>query len=170
MEMRGKCRRLRASGGLSLVMVDYLQLMRGNSKTENRTQEIGEIARNLKQMAKELGCPVIALSQLNRGVEGRPNKRPMLSDLRESGSIEAEADMVMMIYRDDYYDKDQDKDRDRKPADHVAVAELKIAKHRSGPTGTVLLGFQPSYTRFLLLDESSKDEYRRSMKNKDTDE
>ncbi|MES1227266.1 MAG: DnaB-like helicase C-terminal domain-containing protein, partial [Armatimonadota bacterium] len=169
-EMRGKCRRLRANGGLSLVVVDYLQLMRGNKKTENRTQEIGDIARSLKLMAKELACPVIALSQLNRGVEGRPNKRPMLSDLRESGSIEAEADMVMMIYRDDYYERDKDGESGRKPVDAVSVAELKIAKHRSGPTGTVLLGFQPAFTRFTLLDENSKDEYRRAMKNKDVED
>ena len=170
MEMRGKCRRLRANGGLSLVVVDYLQLMRGNKKTENRTQEIGDIARSLKLMAKELGCPVMALSQLNRGVEGRPNKRPMLSDLRESGSIEAEADMVMMIYRDDYYEGKKEGETAPFHPDKNFVAELKIAKHRSGPTGTVLLGFQPAYTRFTQLPEESKDAYWRSLKNKDMEE
>ena len=103
LEVRGKCRRLKADGGLSLVVVDYLSLMRGNRKTENRVQEISDIARGLKGIAKDLDVPVIALSQLNRAVEGRDNKRPMLSDIRESGSIEAEADMVMFIYRDEYY-------------------------------------------------------------------
>lgn len=166
LEMRAKCRRLRASGGLALVVVDYLQLMRPNNrKIENRTQEIGDIARSLKLMAKELGCPVIALSQLNRGVENRPNKRPMLSDLRESGSIEAEADMVMMIYRDSYYET-KDADSAAQQIGRAEAAELIIAKHRSGPTGTVLLAFQPSYTKFSSMREEDKDDYWRNLKNR----
>lgn len=165
LEMRGKCRRLKAEHGLSLVIVDYLQLMRGSKKTENRTQEISEIARSLKILAKELDCPVIALSQLNRGVESREDKRPMLSDIRESGSIEADADMVMFIYRHEYYrKKEAGKEQEFNPS-AAEVAELVIGKHRNGPTGTVLLGFQPAYTRFTLLDDQSKDEYLRSQRN-----
>ncbi|MFM9872562.1 MAG: replicative DNA helicase [Fimbriimonadaceae bacterium] len=165
LEMRGKCRRLKAEHGLSLVVVDYLQLMRGSKKTENRTQEISEIARSLKVLAKELDVPVIALSQLNRGVESREDKRPMLSDIRESGSIEADADMVMFIYRQEYYRrKEAGKEQEFNP-NAAEVAELIIGKHRNGPTGTVLLGFQPAYTRFTLLDEQSKDEYHRASRN-----
>ncbi len=165
LEMRGKCRRLKADGGLALVVVDYLQLMRGSKKTENRTQEISEIARSLKNMAKELDCPVIALSQLNRGVESRDDKRPNLSDIRESGSIEAEADMVMFIYRDQYYKKKNVDQAEYNPRANE-VAELIIGKHRSGPTGTVLLSFTPAFTRFDLLDDVSKDEYMRAQRNK----
>jgi len=164
MEMRGKCRRLKAEHGLSLVVVDYLQLMRGSRKTENRTQEISEIARSLKSLAKELDVPVIALSQLNRGVESRDNKRPMLADIRESGSIEAEADMVMFIFREEYYRRKETSKLEMTSPDNADVAELIIAKHRNGPTGTVLLGFQPAYTRFTLLDEESKMEYYRRTK------
>ncbi len=151
LEMRGKCRRLKAEAGLSLVVIDYLQLMRGTRRTENRTQEISEIARNIKAMAKELQVPVIALSQLNRGVEAREDKRPVLSDIRESGSIEAEADVVMLLYRDAYYKaKEQNRDEDFDP-DKVEEAEIIIAKHRNGPTGKVILGFQPSYARYRPL-------------------
>lgn len=151
LEMRGKCRRLKAEGGLALVVVDYLQLMRGSKRTENRTQEISDIARGLKAMAKELQVPVIALSQLNRGVENREDKRPVLSDIRESGSIEAEADIVMLLYRDAYYKaKEQNRDEDFDP-DKVEEAEIIIAKHRNGPTGKVILGFQPSYARYRPL-------------------
>ena len=164
LEMRGKCRRLKAEHGLSMIIVDYLQLMRGSRKTENRTQEISDIARSLKSMAKELDVPVIALSQLNRGVENRDNKRPMLADIRESGSIEAEADMVMFIYRDEYYRRKETGKMEMQSPDAAEVAELIIGKHRNGPTGTVLLGFQPSYTRFTLLDEMSKIEYQRRSK------
>lgn len=169
MEMRGKCRRLKADGGLALVIVDYLQLMRSSKRTENRTQEIADIARALKSMAKDLDVPIIALSQLNRGVEGRPDKRPMLSDIRESGSIEADADMVMFIYRDEYYRRKEASDNSWNP-DAAEVAELIIGKHRNGPTGTVLLGFQPAYTKFTLLDEGSKSEYFRMLKSKGSDE
>jgi replicative DNA helicase len=151
LEMRGKCRRLKAEGGLALVVVDYLQLMRGSRRTENRTQEISEIARGIKAMAKELQVPVIALSQLNRGVETREDKRPVLSDIRESGSIEAEADIVMLLYRDAYYKaKEEQRDIDTNP-DNVEEAEIIIAKHRNGPTGKVILGFQPSYARYRPL-------------------
>jgi replicative DNA helicase len=151
MEMRGKCRRLKQDGGLALVMVDYLQLMRGSKRTENRVQEISEIARSLKALAKELQVPVVALSQLNRSVESRDNKRPMLSDIRESGSIEAEADLVMFIYRDAYYQgKEQVAEVDPDP-ERVEEAEIIIAKHRNGPTGMIKLGFQPSFARFLNL-------------------
>jgi replicative DNA helicase len=163
MDMRGKCRRLKAEGGLSLVVVDYLQLMRGNKRTENRTQEISEIARGLKSMAKELEVPIIALSQLNRGVESRDDKRPGLSDIRESGSIEAEADIVMFIYRDEYYKRKMNTEVEVDPR-IPEVAELIIGKHRNGPTGTVLLGFQPAFTRFTLLDDQSKVEYRQKSR------
>lgn len=166
LDMRGKCRRLKADQGLSLVVVDYLQLMRGNSRRpENRNQEIGEIARSLKAMSKELDVPVIALSQLNRAVESRDNKRPMLADIRESGSIEAEADMVMFIYRQEYYKRKEADAMEKWNPDSADVAELIIGKHRNGPTGTVLLGFQPAYTRFTLLDDESKANYMRSSKN-----
>ncbi len=152
LEMRGKCRRLKADGGLGLVVVDYLQLMRSSRRTENRVQEISDVARSLKSMAKELEVPVIALSQLNRGVESRDDKRPVLSDIRESGSIEAEADVVMLLYRDSYYKaKEENRQIDYDP-DNVEEAEVIIAKHRNGPTGKVILGFQPSYARYRNLD------------------
>lgn len=152
-EMRGKCRRLKQDGGLSLIMVDYLQLMRGNRRTENRVQEISDIVRSLKALSKELQVPVVALSQLNRSVESREDKRPQLSDIRESGSIEAEADVVMMIYREGYYKaKELSADQPYDP-DRVEESEIIIAKHRNGPTGKVLLGFQPSYARFLNLKQ-----------------
>ena len=168
LDMRGKCRRLKADQGLALVVVDYIQLMRGNNRRpENRNQEIGEIARGLKAMAKELDVPVIALSQLNRAVESRENKRPMLADIRESGSIEAEADMVMFIFREEYYKRKQADAMDKWNPDSADVAELIIGKHRNGPTGTVLLGFQPAYTRFTLLDDDSKMAYLRRSRDED---
>lgn len=152
-ELRAKVRRLKAEHGLSLVVIDYLQLMRSNRRTENRVQEVGEIARALKGLAKEMNVPVIALSQLSRQVENRPDKRPMLSDIRESGSIEAEADLVMFIYRDAYYkakEEGADQPQDLPPS-HVEAAEIIIAKHRNGPTGKVEVGFQPAYARFVNL-------------------
>lgn len=151
MEMMGKCRRLAQNGGLSLIVVDYLQLMRSSKRTENRVQEVSEIARELKRLAKVLNVPVIALSQLSRNVENRDDKRPQLSDIRESGSIEAEADLVMFIYRQSYYER---KDREEEEAfdpSNVEESEIIIAKHRNGPTGTVRLGFQPAYARFVSL-------------------
>lgn len=153
MEVRGKCRRLKQEGGLAMVVIDYLQLMRGSRKTENRVQEISDIARGLKALAKEFDVPVIALSQLNRGVEARDDKRPMLSDIRESGSIEAEADLVMFIYRDQYYKAKEAPDDAVFDPDRVEEAEVIIAKHRNGPTGKVILGFQPNYARFVNLQQ-----------------
>ena len=154
LELRGKCRRLKAEHGLDLVVIDYLQLMKGGRRNENRVQEISEIARACKSMAKELECPVIALSQLSRAVESRDDKRPQLSDIRESGSIEAEADLVMLLYRDSYYKSTEEHRPEIENFDEVQEAEVIVAKHRNGPTGKVMLGFQPAYARYRNLDRS----------------
>lgn len=142
-EMRSKCRKLKMEKGLGFIIVDYLQLMTAGGKgSESRQQEISEISRSLKSLAREIECPVLALSQLSRDVEKRDNKRPQLSDLRESGAIEQDADVVMFIYRDEYYNKE---------SEDKGVAEVIIGKQRNGPTGTVKLGSQLQYTRFTNL-------------------
>jgi replicative DNA helicase len=154
MELRAKTRRLKAEHGLGLIVIDYLQLMRAGTKTDSREQEISEISRSLKGMAKELELPVIALSQLNRGVESRGNKdkRPQLSDLRESGAIEQDADTIMFIYRDEVYNPESTEKN---------VAEIIVGKQRAGPTGTVRCMFMREYTRFEnMADElQAPDEY-----------
>ncbi len=155
LELRGKCRRLKAEAGLSMVIIDYLQLMRGSKRTENRVQEVSDIARACKAMAKELECPVVALSQLSRAVENRDDKRPQLSDIRESGSIEAEADLVMLLYRESYYKAKEEHREENINPEEVQEAEIIIAKHRNGPTGVVKLGFQPSYARYRNLARDS---------------
>lgn len=144
MEVRAKARRLQAEHGLDLIVVDYLQLMVGSNtgNADNRTQEVAEISRSLKALAKELHCPVIALSQLSRAVESRPDKRPLLSDLRESGSIEQDADVVMFLYREDYYNKEEQNN----------IMEVLVRKHRNGPTGDAKLLARLQYSRFENLD------------------
>ena len=141
LEMRAKARRLKSDQDIGLIIVDYLQLMQGRAGTERREQEISEISRSLKAMAKELDVPVLALSQLNRKVEDRPNKRPQMSDLRESGAIEQDADVIMFIYRDEVYNRSEENPKRGK-------AEIIIAKQRNGPTGTVLLAFVGKYSSF----------------------
>ena len=151
-ELRSKCRKLKLEKNLGLVIIDYLQLMTGGSKkAESKQQEVSEISRNLKAVAREINAPVIALSQLSRAVEQRPDKRPMMSDLRESGAIEQDADVVMFIYRDDYYNKES-KD--------AGVSEIIIGKQRNGPTGTVKLAWLSQYTKFANLDRSYYDKQR----------
>jgi len=142
-ELRSKCRKLKIERNLGLVIIDYLQLMTGSRRTESRQQEISEISRALKSLAREINVPVIALSQLSRAVEQRIDKRPILSDLRESGAIEQDADVVMFIYRDDYYNHDT-----KEPG----VSEIIIGKQRNGPTGTVKLAWQAQYTKFANLE------------------
>lgn len=142
-EIRAKCRRLKQTKGLSLIVIDYLQLMQSGSRTESRQQEVAEISRSLKILAKELDVPVIALSQLSRAVETRKDRRPMLSDIRESGSIEQDCDIVMFLYRDEYYNPDtEDKD----------MAECIIAKHRNGKPDTIKLGWRGQYTKFVNME------------------
>lgn len=145
-ELRSKCRKYKMEKDIKLIIIDYLQLMKGSSRaaSESRQQEISEISRSLKSLARELDIPVIALSQLSRAVEQRPDKRPMLSDLRESGAIEQDADVVMFIYRDDYYNKD---------SKEMGIAEINVAKQRSGPTGVVKLAWLPDYTKFANLEK-----------------
>ena len=148
-DIRAKCRRLKKENGLGMILIDYLQLISGRGKAgENRQQEVSEISRTLKQIARELEVPVIALSQLSRGVEQRQDKRPMMSDLRESGSIEQDADIVSFLYRDDYYDKESEKKN---------IIEIIIAKQRNGPVGTVELVFLKNFNKFVHLDRNHQD-------------
>ena len=153
LELRTKCRRLHAEHGLNLVVVDYLQLMRGGLKIENRVQEISYISRALKSLARELDIPVIALSQLNRAVETRTDRRPLLADLRESGSIEQDADVVMLLYRAAMYYPDEDSWRNAYPNEPYPenIAEIHVAKHRNGPTGKIELGFLKQQAKFVNL-------------------
>ncbi len=143
-ELRSKCRKFKLEHDLKLIIIDYLQLMSSNGRNDSRQQEISEISRSLKGLARELNVPVIALSQLSRAVEQRPEHRPMLSDLRESGAIEQDADVVMFIYRDDYYNKDTDMKN---------IAEINIAKQRNGPIGTINLVWLPQYTKFANMEK-----------------
>ncbi len=145
MEIRAKARRLKQRNGLRLIVIDYLQLMSGNKKSESRQQEVSEISRALKLLAKELEVPVIAMSQLNRGAEQRTDKKPMLSDLRESGSIEQDADMVVLLHREDAYEKESPR---------AGEADFIVAKHRNGPTATITVAFQGHYSRFVDMSSS----------------
>ena len=144
MEMKAKCRRLKVEKGLDLIVVDYLQLMQVDGRVESRQQEISAISRGLKGLAKEMECPVLALSQLSRAPELRSDHRPILSDLRESGAIEQDADVVLFLYRDEYYDKESEKKN---------IGEVIIAKHRNGPTGSIELVFKQEYTKFLNMEK-----------------
>ena len=144
MILRSKCRKYKLEHGLDIIIIDYLQLMTGSvgRSSESRQQEVSDISRQLKGLARELNVPVVSLSQLSRAVESRPDKRPMLSDLRESGAIEQDADVVMFIYRDEYYNKD---------SEFKKQAEIFIAKQRNGPVGTVNLAWLGEYTKFANL-------------------
>ncbi len=139
-ELRSKCRKFKLENDVKLIILDYLQLMSGSRRPDSRQQEISDISRSLKQIARELNVPVLAISQLSRQVEQRPDHRPMLSDLRESGAIEQDADVVLFIYRDDYYNKD---------SDSKGIAEITIAKQRNGPIGSLDLIWLPQYTKFV---------------------
>lgn len=151
-ELRSKCRRMKQENGLSMIIIDYLQLMSGSGgrSSDSRQQEISDISRSLKAVARELSVPVLALSQLSRAVEQRPDHRPMLSDLRESGAIEQDADVVMFIYRDDYYNHD---------SPDKGISEIIIAKQRNGPIGTVQLAWLPEYTKFANLENDRKKDF-----------
>jgi replicative DNA helicase len=146
-DIRAKCRRLKQEHGLGMIMIDYLQLIQGNGRSsDNRQQEVSEISRSLKSLARELEVPVIALSQLSRGVESRQDKRPMMSDIRESGAIEQDADIVAFLYRDDYYNKE---------TEDANTIEIIIAKQRNGPTGTVKLAFRKEFNKFVDLEPNN---------------
>jgi replicative DNA helicase len=151
LELRGKARRLKLEHNISLIIIDYLQLMRGKGKGERREQEISEISRSLKALAKELNIPVVALSQLNRKVEDREDKRPRLADLRESGAIEQDADLITFLYRNEIYNQREDNP-------NRGIAEINIGKHRNGPTGKVKLAFLEKFTSFENLQETYDEE------------
>jgi replicative DNA helicase len=156
-EIRSKCRRLKKEKGLNMILIDYLQLIQGSGRRgANRQEEVSQISRTLKQLARELEVPVIALSQLSRGVEQRQDKRPMMSDLRESGAIEQDADIVAFLYRDDYYDKESEKKN---------IIEIIIAKQRNGPVGTVELVFLKNYNKFVSLDRSHGEAFNNPKPN-----
>jgi replicative DNA helicase len=140
MEIRAKCRRLKQRHDLKLVILDYLQLMQSGRRVESRQQEVSEFSRSMKLLAKELDVPVVALSQLNRGPEQRTDKKPMMSDLRESGSLEQDADLVMLLHREDLYEKESPR---------AGEADIIVAKHRNGPTATITVAFQGHYSRFV---------------------
>jgi replicative DNA helicase len=149
MDIRARARRLKKQqGDLGVVLIDYLQLMTGRSRAENRQVEVAEMSRGLKILARELECPVIALSQLSRGLEQRPDKRPMLSDLRESGSLEQDADVVLFLHRPEMYS-------DNPTPEEQGLAEIIVAKHRSGPTGTARLAWLGNYARFENMAKGS---------------
>ena len=150
-DMHAKCRKLKEDYGLYLIIIDYIQLIQSTSKAESRQQEVSDISRKIKAMARELDVPIIALSQLSRSVEARNDKRPMLSDLRESGAIEQDADLVMFIYREDYYKKDEERNEKREDV------ELIIAKHRNGPIGTVKLAFEKDINAFYSISNSEEN-------------
>jgi len=145
MEIRAKCRRLKQRHDLRMVIIDYLQLMSSPKRVENRQQEVSEMSRSLKLLAKEIDVPVIALSQLNRGPEQRTDKKPLLSDLRESGSIEQDSDVVILLHREDAYERESPR---------AGEADLIVAKHRNGPTTTVTVAFQGHYSRFVDMAPS----------------
>ena len=149
-DIKNKCRQLKQRFGVGLIIIDYLQLMSGSGRSDSRQQEVSEISRGLKVLAKELEVPIIALSQLSRAVESRVDHRPMLSDLRESGSIEQDADVVMFIYREDKY-------KDDLPEEDKNKAEIIVAKQRNGETGTIRLGWQGEFTRFVNLEKIRKN-------------
>lgn len=149
-ELRSKCRKYKLEQNLSMIIIDYLQLMTGSGRNDSKQQEISDISRALKSIARELNVPVIALSQLSRAVEQRPDHRPMLSDLRESGAIEQDADVVMFIYRDEYYHPDTEK---------AGISEIIIGKQRNGPVGTVELAWLPEYTKFANLELSHRKNF-----------
>jgi replicative DNA helicase len=156
-EIRGKARRLQAERGVDLIIIDYLQLISGTGRSDNRVQEMGEISRSLKGLARDLDIPVLACSQLSRAVEQRPNHRPLLSDLRESGSIEQDADVVAFIYREDAYITREEWEK-RNPSQQYPqnIAEIIFAKHRNGPLGTVPLYFRSEVARFESLLSQSR--------------
>ena len=142
MEIKNKCRRMKAENGLDMIILDYLQLMEGEKRSDNRQQEITGLSRGMKLLAREMDCPIIVLSQLSRAPDQRENHRPVLSDLRESGAIEQDADVVLFLYRDEVYHEDTEK---------PGVCEVIVAKHRNGPIGTVDVGWQSKFTRFVNL-------------------
>jgi replicative DNA helicase len=147
-ELRSKCRKLKQTQDIGLIIIDYLQLMNGSGKSESRQQEISEISRSLKKLARELNVPVIALSQLNRAVDSREDHKPVMSDLRESGAIEQDADVIMFIYRDDYYNKESTK---------PGIADIIVSKQRNGSTGPVELVWLGKYTKFGNKERKAKN-------------